>query len=465
MRNRGGLGNGGERGFHLPPLDASDSATPAVFPWSFVALVAFLACMGTYAWLWIVGSRPVGWALLAIPILLGLSIPLFSRAARSERQFDLGGLLAVGLLLRFGASYYRFDHGVDASIYHDFGVRLSDSFRQLNFTPVTGGDVPGTGTMQYVSGLVHVPSNNDAFAAFLIFSWLAFIGCYLLYRAFVTAVPGGDRYRYARLLFFWPSLLVWPSSIGKESVMLLALGFVALGGARLFVRRRGGYSLVLLGTTGAYFIRPHVAMIALVALVLALIIGRGHARSTALTPASIAKVAAVCVLLVAGSVVATRSANYLGIKSLHPSYTDQKFQETRRNTGEGGSRFTSADAGTVIGYPQAAVTILYRPFPFEAHALEPLLTSIEALGLALLTLVSWRRLVSVPRRLRTEPYVGFALIYLLVFFFVFAVISNFGILARERTMMLPFAFVLLSVGALATSRGPRSVEARPAKAW
>jgi hypothetical protein len=454
-------GNGRETEFRLPPSDTADAPTQPVFPWSFVALLAFLACMAMYAWLWIASGRPVGWALLTIPALVALTAALFTRAARTERQFDLGGLLAVGLLLRFAASYYRFDHAVDARTYHQFGVRLADSFRELNFGADTGASVPGTGTMRYISGLVHVLSGSDAMGAFLIFSWFAFLGCYLLYRAFVIAVPDGDRYRYARLLFLWPSLVLWPSSIGKESIMLLAIGLAALGAARLFTRRPGGYTLVLLGILGAYFVRPHVAMIALVALVLALIIGRGHVRPTpALTPASIAKLAAVCLLLVVMSIVATRTADYLGIESLHPAYTQQKFQETRQSTEAGGSQFSPADAASPVGYPQAAVTILYRPFPFETHGLEPFLTSIEALGLAFLTVVSWRRLTSMPWRLRVEPYVGFALVFVLAFFFVFAVISNFGILARERTMMLPFAFVLLSVSALAAPREARTAAAR-----
>lgn len=454
-------GNGREAGFDLPPSDTSSTPAQVVFPWSFVAIIAFLVCMAMYAWLWIAGGRPVGWALLAIPVLVGLTSALFTRAARIERQFDLGGLLAVGLLLRLAASYYRFDHAVDAHAYHASGVHLADSFRQLDFTAETGASVPGTGTMRYISGLVHVPAGSDEIVAFLIFSWLAFLGCYLLYRAFVIAVPDGDRYRYALLLFLWPSVVLWPSSIGKESVMLLAIGIAALGAARLFTRRPGGYTLLLLGISGAYFVRPHVAMIMLVALVIALVIGRGHPRPTrALTPASIAKAAAIVLLLAASSVVASRTADHLGIKNLHPSSTEQQFAETRRNTSEGGSRFSPADAASPIGYPEAVITILYRPFPFETHGLEPFLSSIEALGLVLLTVASWRRLMSVPWRLRVQSYVGFALAYLLVFFFVFAVISNFGILARERTMMLPFAFVLLSVSALAASRKPRTAAAR-----
>jgi hypothetical protein len=448
--------NGRDTGFDLPLSDIADAPAPPVFPWSFVAIFAFLICMAMYAWLWIVGGRSVGWALLFIPVLLAVSAPIIGRAARTERRFDLGGLLAVGLLLRFAASYFRFDHAVDAHSYHNVGVRLADSFRELNFGADTG-PVPGTGTMRYISGLVHVLSGSDEFGAFLILSWFAFLGCYLLYRAFVVAVPDGDRYRYALLLFLWPSLVLWPSSIGKEAVMLFSIGLTVLGAARLFRRRSGGYTLGLVGIVITYLVRPHVAMILLVAVVVALVVGRGHSRpSGALTPGSIAKAGAIVVLLVAMSVFASRTADYLGIENLHPDTTQETFDATRQNTSEGGSRFSPADAASPIGYPQAAVTILFRPFPFEARGSDQLASALEAMGLLLLTIVSWRRLVSVPSRLRAQPYVALSLAFVLVFFFVFAVISNFGILARERTMLLPFAFVLLSLLALRSNPGADS---------
>jgi hypothetical protein len=98
---------------------------------------------------------------------------------------------------------------------------------------------------------------------------------------------------------------------------------------------------------------------------------------------------------------------------------------------------------------------LFRPFLFEAHTSEQIVTALEALGLALLIVVSWRRLLGVPWRLRAQPYIALALVFVLVFFFVFAVISNFGILARERTMVLPFVLALLSVPALATNTLPK----------
>jgi hypothetical protein len=460
-------GNGREEppGLSLPP---EPEPPRVVSTWTFVAILAFLACMAMYAWFWIGGGTPVGSALLLIPILFALTTPILVRAARTERHFDLAGLLALGLLLRFMAAYYRYDHAVDARTYNVWGTRLAESFRELNFAPDTGANVPGSGSMRYISGLVHAVCNSDEMAAFLIFTWFAFLGCYFLYQAFVITVPDGDRYRYACLLFFWPSVVLWPSTIGKEAVILFSIGLAALGAARLFTRRPGGYTLAFLGVLITYLVRPHVAMILLVALGFALVVGRGASRPTrSLTPSSIAKAAAIVLLLLGGSVVATRTARFLGVESLQPSSTEEAFSETQQRTERGGSEFSPADATNPIGYPQAAVTILFRPFPFETHTAEQFATAFEALALALLVLASWRRLLSVPWRLRAQPFVAFSLAFVLVFFFVFAVISNFGILARERTMLLPFAFALLSVTALSTDsvvRKPRTPVRRTVRA-
>jgi hypothetical protein len=444
----------------LPP--EPDTATASVFPWSFIAVLGFLACMGMYAWFWVEAGTPIGAGLVFIPILVALTAPILVHAARTERRFDLAGLLAVGLLVRFAASYSRFDNAVDARTYNVWGTRLAESFRDLNFAPDTGASVPGTGSMRYISGLVHVLSGSDELGAFLILTWFAFLGCYLLYRAFVIAVPDGDRSRYACLVFLWPSLVFWPSSIGKESVMLFSLGLAALGAARLFTRQTGGYTLAFLGVLITYLVRPHVAVVMLVALGVALVVGRGRPRPTgALTPGSIAKIVAIVLLLAAMSVVASRTANFLGIDNLQPRSAQEAIQETRQRTGRGGSEFSPADAANPIGYPQAAVTILFRPFPFEIETTEQVLTALEALALGLLTVVSWRRLISVPWRLRVQGYVTLSLAFVLTFFFVFAAISNFGILARERTMMLPFGFVLLSVAALSPSSTLRSPMNRP----
>jgi hypothetical protein len=44
--------------------------------------------------------------------------------------------------------------------------------------------------------------------------------------------------------------------------------------------------------------------------------------------------------------------------------------------------------------------------------------------------------------------VAFVVVYSLLFVFAFSSIANFGILARERTQVLPFFLVLLAVPAV-----------------
>jgi hypothetical protein len=77
------------------------------------------------------------------------------------------------------------------------------------------------------------------------------------------------------------------------------------------------------------------------------------------------------------------------------------------------------------------------------------------LGLALASL---RNLRMVPRAAFARPYVMLCLVYTGTFIYTFAALGNLGLIERERTMMIPFLFVLLCI-----PRGPR--HARPRYEW
>ena len=133
-------------------------------------------------------------------------------------------ILTWALIFKLGASLLRFHvafglyGGVaDATGYHDWGIDIAANIRSLDLQ--TGlPDLPG-------HQLHPIPdrhrvldrSSEEQLGGFLIFSWLGFLGLFLLYRAFVIAVPEGRSRTYARFVFFFPSMLFWPSSIGKEA--------------------------------------------------------------------------------------------------------------------------------------------------------------------------------------------------------------------------------------------------------
>ena len=434
----------------------------AARPFTTLAVVVGFLAFGMFAFAWLIQGKPVGVALIEIPLLLLLTTPLFLRAARDERRFDLAGLLALGLMLRFAASYYRFLHAADALVYHQQGVRLAAEYRHFNFGVDPGQPVPGTGGMRVVAGVVEVFTNGNMFGTFLVFTWLGFIGCYFFYRAFVTALPDCDAKRYALLVFLWPTMLYWPSSIGKDCWLIFGLGIASLGAARIFRRRTGGYTLLLVGTLLGSLVRPQVVLLLAVGFAVALLVGRRADRPGAVTPAAIGKIAGLVVVLALGGYLANRTADLLNAQDINVSVTSALATNANR-TAQGNSNFSAANPQNPVGYVQDAVTILFRPLPFEAHGIEALGTSFEALGLLVLTIVSWRRLLSIPRRIRPEPYVALAIAFILMFIFAFGTIANFGILARERSQMMPYVFVLLSLVAMAPVTRDKRVAPAPSR--
>lgn len=428
------------------PARVPEPPEPRWFSWQPLAVVLFLVCMVLIGWFWL--ADPFRWrfgsGLLVVPLLTLFTVPLFRRAARSGAAFDLAGLMAVGMLLRFISSLYRYDYRSDGGVYHQIGSVLAESFRNLQFDVDTERPIPGTGGMRYLTGLVEVFTNSNEFATFLVFTWLGFLGCYCFYQAFVTALPDGDHRRYALLIYLWPTLVFWPSSIGKDCWMLFTIGIASLGAARVLVRRPGGYSLLVVGLLLCSVVRPHVAAVSLIALAVALLIGRrGASPSGGVTPASVAKVAGLVLLLALGAVLANRLGDFLNATDV--GGFDNALSENIARTTEGSSAFTPANPQNPFGYVQAGVTILVRPFVFEAAGLDQVLTGFEGMFLVVLAAASWRRLASVPFRLRREPYVAYALSTVLMMIFVLGTIANFGILSRQRTQVIPFVFVLLCV--------------------
>ena len=100
------------------------------------------------------------------------------------------------------------------------GAQL-DNIRKTNF-------------LRWFTGVVYYLFGTDMIAGFIVFGLIAFVGSYLWYRATVEAVPFLDRRLYFLIVMFVPSILFWPSSIGKEALMQFAIGSAALGTAHIF---------------------------------------------------------------------------------------------------------------------------------------------------------------------------------------------------------------------------------------
>jgi hypothetical protein len=404
--------------------------------------------------------------LFLLPILLAASWPAFLRQARRERDARLAQLLMLALVLKLFGSLVRYwvaihvyEGVADAIQYHQVGADLARRFAAGHFD--TGlSSLSSTDFIRFFTGVIYTVTGPSIYAGFLLYSWLAFWGMFFLYQAFTIAVPDGNRRSYARLLFFLPSMLYWPSSIGKEAWMLFALGLAAKGTARLLTGRTWG-GLVLAGTGLwlATLVRPHVGGMAALGLLVAYLLARPPRRLGML--GAVIKLFGLAVLLVVAVVLLGQIQRYLLDKGIDPAEgVNSVLAESARRTSGGGSGFQAPSTSTsLLGLPYATVTILFRPFPFEAHNAQAAVIALESTLLLCLTVARRRTIWRAVRHLRRWPYVAFVVVYTAGFVVAFASISNFGILARERVQLLPFFFVLLAVPGGRRRHGPSAAPA------
>ena len=280
--------------------------------------------------------------------------------------------------------------------------------------------------------------------------------------------PTRDRRRYALLIMLWPTMVFWPSSIGKDCWLLFTLGIASLGAAKVFARRPGGYTLLLVGLLLGSFVRPHVSLMLAIAFGVALLVGRraerpGRAHPDAWSPRS----PDWSSLLAIGGYLVDQDRRPAQHRRHQRQVDTALAANCRVAPGRGALRSTAANPQNPLGYVRGDGD---DPLP-PASRSRPAAprrssTSLEALGLLVLTVASWRRLVEIPRRLRADPYVTLAVSYTLIFFFAFGTIANFGILARERSQLMPYVFVLLSLQVLAprTRRQPTRHRSGPCRA-
>ena len=330
------------------------------------------------------------------------------------RYFVTFGLLGVG----------------DARAYHLSGAYLSRSFRGFNFTGAAyQEEVPklvGTPFIKLLTGIVYTISPAAEMSGFMVYSFLGFWGLFLFYKAFRLAVPDGNNRRYALLVFFLPSLVFWPSSIGKEAWMLFTLGIVAYGAARhVHVNRPGGFPIAALGLWATAMVRPHVTLIVFIALAVGYIMRPTNASGSNAAP--LRKIVGIGLLIIVGALVVSRTQTFFGVENLDTTTADEIAAGVEEQTSQADSQFSTTRPTNPIQYPGAVVSVLVRPFPWEANSGPAVIAAVEGVLLVVL-LCSPKRLRVLPRAFARRPYVAFSVTFAALFVYGFSSIGNFGIL-------------------------------------
>jgi hypothetical protein len=181
-------------------------------------------------------------------------------------------------------------------------------------------------------------------------------------------------------------------------------------------------------------VRPHMAGILAIAFIFPHMFGanRTGLSGLALKIVGIPVLVGLTVLLVMRAQTYVEMRDFSGGKAV-------VMQVARSNAEAGGSTYGESLAARLALSP----FLLIRPFPFEARNLQAGVASLEGLGLLVLFVRRRKVVYRTLSRLRSNPFAMFLVLYTVEFTIIFAAATtNFGLLSRQRVMLLPFALML-----------------------
>ena len=259
---------------------------------------------------------------------------------------------------------------------------------------------------------------------FMIFQAFGFWGIALLMRIFEEIYLELDvpQPRLTYLMLFLPGLQFWTSSIGKDGPLFFAIALAIWAVIRLRTR----FIALGVGIFVMLLFRPHIALLALVALSGATIF---DPRTKLYAKLILLALAAVGLVVVAGTIETSMRVNVASAESIGDFFS----RETSVQKTMGGGT-------SVIGapYPIKLLSLLFRPFFFDADGAFGLIASMEnvfILYIIVLMFRNFRTTMRVAGRVFFLRFAGiFAITLMLLLSFLY---YNVGLGLRQKMMLMP----------------------------
>ena len=259
---------------------------------------------------------------------------------------------------------------------------------------------------------------------FLIFQGAGFWATVFMMRVFEESSLelGVEQPQWTYWLLFIPSLHFWTAAIGKDGPLVLASA-MAVWAAMRFWRRIAIFALAILIML---LFRPHIALVAMAALSVAALLDPRSRLGVKLFLLT-ATLSASWVL--SSTVQSTFSVDVTSAESMGNFFANQSDAVQRMVTD---SEVISAS------YPVNIISLLFRPFFFDAGGALGAIASFENLLMVVMVgsmLIRFRGTLSL---FRNVFFLRFALIFTVALTLLLAyVYYNVGLGLRQRSMFLP----------------------------
>lgn len=390
----------------------------------------------------------------ALALVIGIGILLFSALGRTmRRDVDakwLSRWVTIGLLAKVAGTFIRYYmvlylYGAGDSLrYYSVAVELAKVWRDGSIPPLSNNGSLGTQVVEAATGGLFAVATPSLLGGFVLFAMISYLGQLGFYAAFRRWAQPYQLKPYAFFIFFLPTYAFWPSSIGKDALVILFLGIFAYSVSRLLEKFEFRWVLpiaISLGMLG--LIRIHIAALVSLALVATVIFSK--LRMGAGLPAKARKFLTFAAAAGALVLAVTLIPDIVGLDLNDPDDIVPFTDEIVRRTSEDGTVASGSSVRSVVDVPAALVLVLFRPFVFEASQVQHLLAAAETTVILLLTVWRLPWMIRNWRLWRSNAYLVFCTMYTIAFAIAFSVVRNLGIIARQRGQVLAF-FLAVVIG-------------------
>lgn len=357
-------------------------------------------------------SHPSPLSLLGVLFDL-LAILVMSKKMDSAKMTVFFSLLALHIFVSVVYYQYTVDYTADAPLYYFDRGRMSHSAFAF-----------GTVFLARFTQFMKNTIGGTYFDYFLLFQAFGFWGIILMARSFeeIRDHLGIQATGPTIALLYFPGLHFWTSALGKDAPILLATSLATW--AALKLRTRALQFAIALAIM--VLIRPHVALIAVMALAFAALF---HSRGNALAKFGLLTLALAGVALIAPTVQSSFGVDLSNANSI----TD--WIASKQQIGVSMAGQTSAVGGS---FPVRLLSLLFRPMFFDANGVFGLIASVEnvcTVAIIAFLVRSWRQGRFL---MQSVFFVRFALIFWLLLCILLAMVYyNVGLGLRQKTMFMP----------------------------
>ncbi len=269
----------------------------------------------------------------------------------------------------------------------------------------------------------------------LFFAWLGYLGFVYAYLFFMENIPVKitvfKNFDLLTLILFFPNMHFWTASLGKGAPIFLGLMLFAYAIKNLKSR----LVPLILGSLLIYYIRPHVFMFVAVGTVLGYMSGKEKI--------SFGKKLFVYIALIGGLVLVQDTI--LGVVGLESSdELVEGFEDFSAHRSE--SLSSSAGSGVDMNsypLPLKLFTFWFRPLFFDAPGILGLITSVENLMYLLLFVKILKKdFITFIKNSTVVVKMSLVVFFLSSFAMTF-IMSNLGIIMRQKSMVMYFAFFVI----------------------